>query len=94
VHSTLMDGRFAVDINSETRRAGVLQHFVEFSLLLHKCGVVQVQLGAEVLRGLLTPRLQLLSLTPTFHICLQHHSCPAHCFTKVGCTTGVVLLVL
>lgn len=82
VHNTLTDGRFAVDVSSEMRRGGVLQHFAEFSLSLHKCAVLQVQLTAEVVRGLLTPCVQLLSLTPTLDVCLQHRRRPAQCFTK------------
>ena len=82
VKDSLSDGRFALDINSEARRRGLIQHFSHFSLSVHTSMVLQVQLAAELTNGLLSPRLQLFSLTPTLDVCLEHHSNPAQCFTK------------
>ena len=82
VHDSLSEGRFVLDVSSEVRRGGLIQHFAEFSLSLHSCMVVQVQVAAELTRGLLMPRLQLFSLSPTLDICVEHRSNPMQCFTK------------
>ncbi|MCK5919916.1 MAG: hypothetical protein KAG66_03185 [Methylococcales bacterium] len=84
----MSDGRFALDVSSEVRRSGLIQHFAEFSLSLHACMVVQVQVAAELTRGLLTPRLQLFSLTPTLDVCLEHRAHPAQCFAKLTALTA------
>ncbi|KAK7471580.1 hypothetical protein BaRGS_00035778, partial [Batillaria attramentaria] len=83
VHDSLADGRFAADVSSEVKRSGHIQHFADFSLSLHTCMVIQVQVAAELSRGVLSPRLQLLSLTPRLDICLEHQDKPDQCFAKV-----------
>lgn len=83
VQNSLTDGRFALDVNSEARRSGLIQHFAEFSLSLHTCMVVQVQVATELFRGLLSPRLQLFGLTARLDVCLEHQDSPAQCFAKV-----------
>ncbi|XP_070186287.1 3'-5' exoribonuclease HELZ2-like isoform X2 [Littorina saxatilis] len=91
VHDSISDGRFALDVNSEVRRGGLIQHFAEFSLSLHTSMVAQVQVAAELKRGILTPRLQLFSLTPTLDVCVEHHTNPTQCFanlTSLPSTSG------
>lgn len=36
-------------------------------------GVVQIQLSTHMVRGLLSPEIQLLHLSPELSICLEHH---------------------
>lgn len=50
--------------------------------------VVQVQVAAELTRGILMPRLQLFSLTPTLDVCMEHHGNPTQCFTKLTSMTA------
>ncbi|XP_076459401.1 3'-5' exoribonuclease HELZ2-like isoform X2 [Babylonia areolata] len=83
ISSSMSEGRFAIDVSSEPRPGGVIHHFSEFSLSLHTCMVLQIQVTAELLRGLLCPRLQLIGLTPTLDLCLEHYTSPAECFTKL-----------
>ncbi|XP_025107228.1 helicase with zinc finger domain 2-like isoform X5 [Pomacea canaliculata] len=83
VHEALADGRFALDISSEIRRAGQIQHFAEFGLSFHSSMVVQVQVVAQMFRGLLVPKIQLFSLTPSLDICLEHRNNPTGCFAKM-----------
>ncbi|KAL8623914.1 hypothetical protein ACOMHN_054255 [Nucella lapillus] len=85
ITDSLSNGRFALDVSSEVRQGGLLQHFCEFSLSVHTCMVLQVQVTAELSRGLLYPRLQLVSLTPSLDVCLEHQQSPAECFTRQMC---------
>ncbi|XP_078614262.1 3'-5' exoribonuclease HELZ2-like [Branchiostoma floridae x Branchiostoma japonicum] len=49
------------------------------------CDVLQVQLTTEMYRGLLTPTIQLLKLTPAVDICLEHRRDPVRVFaTRSG----------
>ncbi|XP_035692651.1 helicase with zinc finger domain 2-like [Branchiostoma floridae] len=49
------------------------------------CDVLQVQLTTEMYRGLLTPTIQLLKLTPAVDICLEHRRDPVRVFaTRTG----------
>lgn len=82
VHEVSSDSLYTVDVRSEAGSSSLPQHFSEFSLSLHTCMVVQAQLSAQVTHGVLTPQLQLLSLTPTLDICVEHHRNPSACFVK------------
>ncbi|XP_078693443.1 3'-5' exoribonuclease HELZ2-like isoform X1 [Branchiostoma floridae x Branchiostoma belcheri] len=44
------------------------------------CDVIQVQLATDMYRGLLTPTIQLLKLTPAVDICLEHRRDPVRVF--------------
>ena len=50
--------------------------------MLRKCAVIQVQVTAEMVDEMLRPRLQLLSLTPSLELCLQHRQQTGQCFVK------------
>ena len=78
VHSSLLDGLSVEDVSSETCES------TEFSLSPHTSMVLQVQVSGQLIQGLLTPRLQLVSLTPTLDVCVEHQSSPARCFSKTG----------
>ena len=55
-------------------------HFFSKSLQLTIGGVVMVQLAPRMIRGLLTPDIQLFKLAPEMSICLEHRSHATHCF--------------
>ena len=48
-------------------------HFYEKSLKIKEYDVLHVQLSTHMLRGLMSPDIQLLNLTPGLRICLEHH---------------------
>ncbi|XP_041364401.1 helicase with zinc finger domain 2-like [Gigantopelta aegis] len=83
VESFEIDGHFAEDVCSEVSRNGKINHFVEFSLSFHSCMVLRVQVASELSRGLLCPTVQLLGLTPSLDVCLEHRSSPMNCFSTV-----------
>ncbi len=58
------------------------QHYAALRLELKAASVLKVQLIAQLERGVLTPSVQLLSLTPTLDICVEHRRCPEKCFVK------------
>ena len=78
------DGRGCVDdVSSETPGMAHQNQLCHFSLEVLRASVVKIQLSAELSRGLLTPCIQLLNLTPTLNICLEHRSDPVLCFADV-----------
>ncbi|XP_046550029.1 LOW QUALITY PROTEIN: helicase with zinc finger domain 2-like [Haliotis rubra] len=81
VESIVPEGHFAEDVSSEGSRNRNASSFVDFSLKLHPSMVMCVQIAAEVNKGLLTPKVQLLHLTPKLDICLEHRTSPMKCFT-------------
>lgn len=56
------------------------EHYVPFSISLHRGSLIQVQMSAEVVDGLLRPVTQLLCLTPKLHVCIEHHANQLKCF--------------
>ena len=78
-----IDGHFAEDVCSEVPQHGKVKHFVEFSLSFHTCMIIRVQVASEVSRGLLRPAVQLMSLTQSLDICLEHRSSPVTCFSTI-----------
>ncbi|XP_041364208.1 uncharacterized protein LOC121379626 [Gigantopelta aegis] len=83
VESLEIDGHFAEDVCLEVSRNGKINHFVEFSLSFHSCMVLRVQVASELSKGLLCPTVQLLGLTPSLDVCLEHRSSPMNCFSTV-----------
>ena len=59
------------------------KHFCDYTLKLHRGSVVSVQLSVEISRGLLTPCIQLLSLTPLSSVCIEHCNNPVKCFANI-----------
>ena len=75
-------GLFIEDVTSESKsRTGRLHHVSEFSLKVNQFQVVQVQLSGDLNHGLMAPMIQLVSLTPSMDICIEHHKDPGKCFT-------------
>ena len=49
--------------------------------------VLKVQMSARFFYGQLVPQVQLLNLTPTLDICVEHRSDPSRCFSGSKSTT-------
>ena len=84
IQSSLTNGdkKFVEELTSEGVLIERKKHFCKYSLELHTGSVVKVQLSAEVVRGLLSPRVQILSLTPLACVCTEHGSDPVNCFAN------------
>ncbi|XP_048248196.1 helicase with zinc finger domain 2-like isoform X1 [Haliotis rufescens] len=82
VESIIPEGHFAEDVSSENSRNRNTNDFVDFSLKMHPSMIMCVQIATEVNKGLLTPTVQLLHLTPRLDICLEHRTSPMKCFTS------------
>ena len=54
--------------------------FVNFKQTFQMGGLIQVQLTADIVRGMAQPSLQLLCLGPDLDICIEHQSNPLKCF--------------
>ncbi|XP_059419292.1 helicase with zinc finger domain 2-like isoform X2 [Carassius carassius] len=57
-------------------------HYRDFALCLKAGDTVQVQLTSERDRGYWVPTVQLLSVSSTFEICVEHTDNPIKCFSK------------
>ena len=74
---------FAEDRMSSLRCSdGSSQHYAQLGLSLKMGAVLKVQLAAQLERGILRPYIQLVSVTPTLDVCVEHRRCPARCFVK------------
>lgn len=78
------DDRYAVDVTSEGSCVESGQQIVNFNVELQRATVVQVQVSSNIQNGLYAPNLQLLNLTPTLDICLEHR-------TKISCFASTSL---
>jgi len=56
------------------------EHYVKFDVSLQRGSLLQVQLSAQVVDGLLHPMIQLLCLTPKLDVCIEHHAWRLKCF--------------
>jgi len=79
----LANDRFAMDVTSEGYRVYSGQQIVSFSIELQSASVVHVQVSSDIVNGLFAPHLQLLNLTPTVDICLEHKS-KISCFASTS----------
>ncbi|KAK9979970.1 hypothetical protein ABG768_013372 [Culter alburnus] len=59
-------------------------HYTDFTLYLKVGDTVQVQLTSEQERGYWAPSVQLLSLSSSFEICVEHTDKPIKCFSKLA----------
>lgn len=59
-------------------------HYTDFTLCLKAGDTVQVQLTSERDRGYWAPTVQLLSVTSSFEICVEHTGNPINCFSKLA----------
>ena len=65
--------------------------FAEFSCDIKQNDVLQVTLSASVFNGLMSPRIQLVSLTPEHSLCIEHRAEPLKSFDVVA-SKGLVRL--
>ena len=72
------------DVTSEVQKNGKIKHIAEFTMKLHTSQVLMVQVSARIHNALLTPYIQLLNLTNSLDICLQHREYPETSFVKVS----------
>jgi hypothetical protein len=77
-----LSDRYTEDVSSEVTNIERSKHFCDYSLLIKAASLMKVQLKCELFKGLMSPRLQLLEITPTLDICLEHRSNPALCFAN------------
>ncbi|XP_033763482.1 LOW QUALITY PROTEIN: helicase with zinc finger domain 2-like [Pecten maximus] len=73
---------YVVDVSVGNKINGKIKHYADFTLNLSTCDVVQVQMSAQLRNGLITPSVQLLSLTPSLEVCLEHREDPLKCFSQ------------
>src|SRR6218665_2185429 len=77
-----------LEITSEMKPDQLLvKHHVKFRQILERGTVLQIQVGAECLKGYLQPVFQMLQLTNEKDICLQHGRDPVKCFAKLATET-------
>ena len=88
------DGSFLEEVTSEAFLHERQRKVAEFSLEIHGCQVLQVQMSAKVTHGILSPCVQLLNLTPRLDVCLQHRQHPHLCFTDNDNITDTSALVM
>ena len=75
----------APDVTSEMKESlELFRHHVRFGLDLSVGGVLQVQMAATCIRGVLQPEPCLVNITPTFDICLLHKKQPIRCFADIA----------
>ena len=60
------------------------EHFYDVNLVVRQYDSLHVQLGCHVLKGVLSPDLQLLKLTKQVSICLEHQKYPLDCFATTA----------
>ena len=59
-------------------------HFYDMDLVVRQYDSLHVQLSCHVLKGVLSPDLQLLKLTKQVSICLEHQKYPSDCFATTA----------
>ncbi|XP_012934940.1 helicase with zinc finger domain 2 isoform X2 [Aplysia californica] len=74
-----------MEVASGFSKDGQMRHYVPFTLTLHEGQPLTVQLSAEVREGLVRPSIQLLNITPSLDLCLEHQRDAVKCF--VGTAT-------
>ena len=75
------DDEYALDVTSEGAIVRSGKHYCNFDLTIQSAALVKVQVIGEFLNGLLAPSIQLLNLTPTIDLCMEHRKNPVRCFS-------------
>ena len=74
------------DVSSEVPPGGIIEkHFCNVQLGVSPGSVVKVQVVSGMFKGMLSPSLQLINLTPRLDLCVDHQINPVECFA--GTTT-------
>ena len=76
---------YAPEVTSEVKQGHkILRHHCEFSLEVESGNTLQIQLSAQLNRGLLQPIPQLLHLTKSVKLCLEHTTRPVEAFADIA----------
>ncbi|KAM9461170.1 3'-5' exoribonuclease HELZ2-like isoform 1-T2 [Clarias gariepinus] len=73
-------------IKHEKQPEDSLKHFKVWTMKLKSEDVRQVQLGTEVVNGATLPAVNLLTVSSSFEVCLEHARNPIKCFTPIDGT--------
>ena len=76
-----IDDEEAIELSSESRQ--LRNHFCEFSMKLQQSDLVALQVSSKLHRGLLTPYIQMVPITKSTNVCVEHNSDPVQCFSNV-----------
>ena len=77
--------RYFSDLTSEMQGfLKIVKHHVKFSTSFYEGLVCQLQLGCIYQKGLIEPQINMLSLTPTLDLCIEHSRDPVACFAEVA----------
>ncbi len=74
----------ASEVTSEMKESPLFKHHVCFGLDVMVGGVLQIQVAATCIQGVLQPEPCLLNITPTFDICVLHKRHPIRCFADIA----------
>ncbi|CAH1785472.1 unnamed protein product [Owenia fusiformis] len=55
-----------------------------FQLRVKKGSVLKVQLGSTIHQGMAIPNIELINLTETYNLCIQHNKDPISCFSRIA----------
>lgn len=58
-------------------------HFMRWNMKIKSEDALQVQLGTEVVNGATLPAVNLLNISASFEVCLEHARTPIKCFTTL-----------
>ncbi|XP_068761026.1 3'-5' exoribonuclease HELZ2-like [Montipora capricornis] len=61
-----------------------LDFFYDIRLAFRRFDVINLQLTAQMKRGVLLPEVQLFMVNPNFHICIEHQNYPRDCFATTS----------
>ncbi|XP_067314831.1 3'-5' exoribonuclease HELZ2 [Pseudorasbora parva] len=82
IQTRQIQGRLRPSTGSENLDPMYTEHYAELSLRIKQGEAVEVQLGTDTARGLLTPVIQMFVVHPKFEICLEHVKDAIKCFSK------------
>ena len=74
------------EVTCELGQGGIVQkghHYIEFKREFSPSDVVQVQLQAGLQRGLLSPKIALVNVTPLLNFCAEHRRDAVECFAEM-----------
>jgi hypothetical protein len=72
-----------LDVSSEVPNIAHARQMCRFILSLGRASVMKIQMSATMDRGLLSPCIQLMTLTQSLDICLEHRHDPVLCYVNV-----------
>lgn len=79
-----LEEQFSEDVSSEVSDGTALKSVCSYSMTMEPASMMKIQMAADNQQGILTPRMQLVELTPTLGVCLEHTSDAVQCFAKIA----------